>query len=152
MWGRQIHSALPSAEFHIFGGDWKPSGISHEKLESAGVRLRPRLSKRELAQEIAKARVMLYRGHRDETYCLAAADAIVSGLPVVTLGIGALKERVIDGETGFIARNDCDFSRAALRLLSDDRLWLEMQKNCLETRHQQTWSEVAYKWEKAFLD
>jgi len=43
-------------------------------------------------------------------------------VPVVASPVGALKEVVVDGETGFLARNDAEWENALVRLLSDGQL------------------------------
>jgi glycosyltransferase involved in cell wall biosynthesis len=39
-------------------------------------------------------------------FCLAAAECAAAGLPIVASDIGALSERVIDNETGYLIRGD----------------------------------------------
>ena len=97
------------------------------------------------------ARVMLYRGYKDETFCLAAAESIAMGVPVVTAGIGALKERVRHGVTGLIGPSDAEFADAAVRVLSDDALWLKLHEGGIATRGENNWDAIAAKWEDAFL-
>jgi len=151
IWAEAIHPAAPDAEFHVFCGDWRPEGISDDDLAKRRIVLRERLSKEGLVDEMRQARVMLYRGHRDETFCLAAAESITMGLPVVTAGIGSLKERVRDGETGLIGKTDEAFAAAAVRALTDDALWTRLHQGGLATRQDIGWDAVAAKWEGAFL-
>lgn len=152
IWVEAVHPHLPNAEFHLFCGDWHPAAYSDETLERCGVILRPRLSKPAIADEMRKARVMLYRGHKDETYCLAAAESIAMGLPVVTAGIGALNERVIHGTTGLLGSSDKEFADAAIRILTDDQLWQYLHEEGLKTRAGYSWDAIAGLWEKAFLN
>ena len=151
IWVEHVQPAAPDAEFHIFGGDWRPEGFSDSDLAENRIVLRDRLSKEGLVAEMREVRVKLYRGHKDETFCLAAAESIAMGLPVVTAGIGALKERVRHGETGLIGESDNAFADATVRVLSDDALWLKLHEGGLATRGENTWDAVAAKWEDAFL-
>lgn len=151
IWVDAIHPKVPAAEFHIFGGDWRPEGYSDGVLAKSGIIFRERTSKGGLAEEMRRARVMLYRGHKDETFCLAAAESIAMGLPVVTAGIGSLKERVRDGVTGLIGESDEAFAAAAVRLLGDDDLWRRLHEAGLATRGNIGWDAIALKWEQAFL-
>ena len=151
IWVDAIHPAAPDAVFDIFCGDWRPEGYSDGQLADSGIVLRERLSKEELAAEMRQARAMLYRGYKDETFCLAAAESIAMGLPVVTAGIGALKERVRHGETGLIGESDEAFAAAAVRLLSDDDLWRRLHDAGLATRGGIGWDAIAAEWEQAFL-
>ena len=43
--------------------------------------------------------------HKGEVFCLAAEEARELCLPIVTMGIGALRERVEHDITGYIANN-----------------------------------------------
>ena len=151
IWTRHIHPHAPEAEFHVFCGDWRPEGVDVDDLPAHGVVLRERLPKEQLVKEMRAARVMLYRGYRDETFCLAAAESIAMGLPVVTAGIGSLTERVRHGETGLIAQEDAEFAAAAVGVLTDDALWAHLHKGGLATRTQGGWDAVAARWEAAFL-
>jgi hypothetical protein len=96
---------------------------------------------------LAGARLLFAPGHVSETFCLSAAEAIAMGVPVVTLGVGALKERVVDGRTGFVCRDLREMGARALALLTDDALWLRMQGEGLATRPFAGWDDVARKWE-----
>lgn len=151
IWVEHVRPAAPDAEFHIFGGDWRPDGYSDEVLAESGIVLRERVSKDGLVEEMRHARAMLYRGYKDETFCLAAAESIAMGVPVVTAGIGALTERVCHGETGLIGESDEAFAAAAVRVLSDDGLWTQLREGALATRGDYTWDKAAARWEEAFL-
>ncbi|KAI93970.1 hypothetical protein T281_13550 [Rhodomicrobium udaipurense JA643] len=146
-----IHAAVPDAELHVF--------CPHSSLDEAaariggsspGIRLRGGVARSELAAELRTARVMLVPGDLDETYCLAAAEATASGVPLVTLGIGALKERVRDGETGFLASGADDFARHAQNVLTDDALWLRLNRGCLAESALGRWDDRAADWERLF--
>ncbi len=119
-----------------------------EDLRLRELSFRGSIARSDLAHELAATRVQLIPGHRDETYCLAAAEAIAAGVPIVTLGIGSLSERVRDRETGFIARNRDEFIARTAALLSDDGLWSAMHRNCLSEPSLTTWDARAQEWEK----
>jgi len=96
------------------------------------------------------ARVLVAPGHRAETFCLAAAEAQAMGVPVVTLGHGALSERVDHGRTGFICRDHAEMAERILALLGDDAAWRTMHAACLATRAKAGWNQVAELWEDRF--
>jgi glycosyltransferase involved in cell wall biosynthesis len=50
---------------------------------------------------------------------------------------------VIHGETGYVATNDNEFVNYALKILTDDQLWLSMHKNAIEQGKQLTWNKAA---------
>ncbi|MBT3070175.1 glycosyltransferase [Rhodomicrobium sp. Az07] len=146
-----IHAAVPDAELHVFC----PQSSLDEaaaRIGNAvpGVRMRGGVARADLAAELRTARVMLVPGDRDETFCLAAAEATASGVPLVTLGIGSLKERVRDRETGFLANGADDFARHASAVLGDDALWLRLNRGCIMEGALARWDDRAAEWERLF--
>ena len=63
--------------------------------------------------------------------------------PIVTMGIGALKERVDHGKTGFIAKNKNDFIDYTVKILNDDDLFMELKKS-FKRRNIRSYKDVAY--------
>ena len=112
-------------------------------LTGQGVVLHAPLAKGELAAAMAAARVMLYRGDPGETFCLAVAEAQAVGLPAVVQPIACLAERVVDGETGFVAPDDESFAARAVAVLTDDGLWQRQREACLARQRAWTWDRAA---------
>ena len=77
-------------------------------------------------------------GHKAELFCIAAEEARELCIPTVTLGIGALSERVIHQKTGFIAKNEKDFAKYTLELFSNN-LWNEIRSNLINMRNSKNW-------------
>jgi hypothetical protein len=151
LWRARIHPACPEAEFHVFAPKAHQTNDWLAPFEAAGIRRRGSVSKAELREAMADARVLLIPGHKDETFCLAATEATASGLPLVTRGIGALAERVRDGETGFLAPEPDVFAARTLDLLTDDGLWRRQHRAALADPGLRTWDAAAAEWEAAFL-
>ena len=86
---------------------------------------------------------MLNPGHKGEVYCLAAEEARELCLPIVTMGYGALYERVEHDKTGFIAKNRDEFIKFASDILNDDALFSKLQKNLILKRNSRTYKNVA---------
>lgn len=149
VWTRLIRPAAPDAELHIFTKEWDQLRI--EDCASCGVVKRGRVPRAQLAAEMMTARLMLYPGHTNETFCFAAAEASAAGLPVVTRGIGSLRERVSDGRNGAIRWEAAAFATAATELLTDDALWLDLHRKTLACRDMTSWDDRAREWTKAFL-
>lgn len=153
LWVRAIRPRVPRAELHLYAGSATYAGRDTERMAAAldrargltgtGVVLHAPLPKGELAAALAAARVMLYRGDPGETFCLAVAEAQAVGLPAVVQPIGCLAERVVDGETGFVAPDDDGFAARAVALLTDDRLWRRQQEACLARQRAWTWDRAA---------
>jgi hypothetical protein len=49
---------------------------------------------------------------------------------------------VVDKVTGFIAKNEDEFSKYSLDLINDDAIWKEMRNNLLKDRGKRTWNIV----------
>ncbi len=69
---------------------------------------------KKLIDDLKSSRLYLIPGHKAELFCLAAEEARELCIPIVTLGIGCLKERVEHGVTGYVAKNEEEFSKYTL--------------------------------------
>ena len=110
---------------------------------SKNIFLRNADSRIEMINDIKKSRIFLIPGHKAELYCLAAAEASELCIPIVTLGIGSLSERVIHDKTGFIAKNNEEFSDYTIQLYKNDDLWKQIRNNLIMMRGKNKWSNVA---------
>lgn len=164
LWARRIHPTLPKAELHVFAGPevygrWgaRVSDLMEPHLRAAreaarfGVVVRAPVSNRVLSEELSASRVHLYRGDRAETFCLAIAESQAMGVPGVVQPIGSVVERIADGVTGFVARDDEEFATHAIALLTDDGLWLRMHEAASARQRTGHWSNTAAAFEKEFL-
>jgi hypothetical protein len=154
-WATRIRSAVPWAELHLYssaatyGGDAQLALRATSVLAraaamgAAGVVIQKPLPRPALAERLRGARAMLYRGDAGETFCLALAEAQAQGLPCVVTNLGAVAERIVDGETGTIAADPEAFSAAAIRLLSDDALWSAQHAAALARGPGPGWPDVA---------
>jgi glycosyltransferase involved in cell wall biosynthesis len=160
-WEHEIHPHTPKAELHVFSGAATYGSVGDEKaqamatvldkaraLEGMGVVLRGPVPKAQLIEELRAARVMLYRGDINETFCLAVGEAQAMGVPAVVEDVGSMKERVINEETGFVTTNNADFSKAAVSLLSDDALWLRQHQAALAKQRLWGWQDAAGAFEE----
>ena len=118
-----------------------------DALQAHGVRRHAPVGRDKLAEVLAGARVMLYRGDPGETFCLALAEAQAMGVPAVVQPIGSVVERVIDGKTGRIAPTDNDFAEAAVAVLRDDDLWRRWHHGALALQRGLSWDEIAARYE-----
>jgi len=160
VWALHIHPSMPQARLHIYAGRSPYGARKDDKLDRAlnhaaafvdkGVVLHDPLPKEPLLKAMRESRVMLYRGDAGETFCFAAAEAQAVGVPLVTAGLGALAERLIDGRTGFVRQNPEAFAQAALRLLREDGLWMEQHKAARDAARALSWDLAAAAWERRF--
>lgn len=151
VWRKNVQPTVPDAELHIFvPKDHQVAPLL--KHQGGNIFIRGSIPPNELAREFQSSRVLLIPGHIDETYCRTAAEAAASGLPVVTRGIGSLGERLIDNQTGFLARGAEDFGERVRTVLTQDSLWLRMSHAAQDSQLARSWQEMALIWERTFLE
>ena len=108
-------------------------------------------SRSEMIDEMKNYRALTYLGHKSDIFTLTAEEAIKMCLPVVTFGIGSLKERVSHNETGFIAKNDQEFADYTIKLLNDDNFYLDLKSKMKNKRKENNWEFIANEWSSFFL-
>jgi len=160
-WERTIRPAVPNAQLHVFAGSATYGAVGRSKadkmgpiltraadMEAEGVVLRGPVPKAQLVQELEQARLLLYRGDIGETFCSAVAEAQAMGVPAIVQDIACMSERVRTGETGFVVKDREEFSNAAIRVLTDDDLWLSQHQAALATQRLWTWDMAAKEFER----
>lgn len=165
LWRDRIHPAVPEAELHVFSGAATYGSAGEAKAEAMravlekakllhplGVILRQPVRKAILIEELRSSRVFLYRGDVNETFCYAVAEAQALGVPCVVKDIGSMRERVVDGETGYVCADtpagDSAFAQRAVELLGgNDADWRAMQARALNLQRRWGWDEAAERWE-----
>ena len=163
-WVDRIYPQVSDAELHLFSGSETYGKTGAEKnsqmevildkarsLKNYGVVLRGPVSKPQLIQEFREARVMLYRGDLNETFCLAVGEAQASGVPAVVQKLGSVIERVINGETGAVVGTDAEFISSAIELLNDDLVWRRQHNAALAKQALWSWEKAAKAFEKLII-
>jgi glycosyltransferase involved in cell wall biosynthesis len=164
IWASSILPRVPDAVLDVYGvnnlkpgedgwtswqGNILPSGMP--AAVKASVRIHPSASRKDLIGAMRGSRVMLYLGHKAESFCLSVAEAQALGVPAVVAPVTALPERVIDGVTGFVRAEEGDFAEKAVALLCDDLLWRAQHEAALRDRQGIGWPEHAGRMEAALL-
>ena len=161
VWQSKIRPVVPGSELHLFTGTATYGSVGSSKkkemsavlnqakaLEGEGVVIRDPVSKSKLIKEFRKARVMLYKGDENETFCLALGEAQAAGVPAVVQRYGSVVERVRDGLTGAITDSEESFAEAAVKLLTDDKHWFTTHKNAQSLQRDWGWSQAAEAFER----
>jgi glycosyltransferase involved in cell wall biosynthesis len=164
IWASSILPRVPDAVLDVYGvhqlapgedawsaweGSVLPPGMpAHVK---ASVRVHPSASRPDLIAAMRGSRVMLYLGHKSESFCISAAEAQALGVPAVFAPVTALPERVIDGVTGFVRADETEFAERAVALLTDEDLWRRQHEAALQYQQGISWSEHAGRLEAALL-
>ena len=141
IWKNDIHPLLPDAKLDVYC-EYKNA----QDVKKFGIHIKGRLPRQDLLNKLSTKRLMFIPGHSDETYCLAAAESLCLGIPIITYGYGSLKERVIHEETGYIADTEKEFADNAVKILTDDVLWLNQHIAALSTRSGADWNTRADEW------
>jgi len=105
-------------------------------------------SQNNLIKDLLNSRVFLVPGHKAELYCLAAEEARELCVPIITLGIGSLAERVKHGITGFIAKSEDEFAYYTLEMFNNKKLWNEIRLNLFKLRGSANWEITTKKFLK----
>ena len=114
-------------------------------LKNKGVLLRDPVNRKKLFKKIESSRVFLYKGSKDETFCMALAESQLLGVPAIVCDFGCMNERVINNKTGYVCKNDSEFCSRTVDLLQNDRLWSKMNKESLKKKKT---ISIGMKWQK----
>lgn len=108
-------------------------------------------SRQDMIDELSQYRALTYLGHKSDIFTLTAEEAVKLCLPVVTFGIGSLADRVEHNKTGFVANNDDEFANYTIKLLNDDKFYLETKSKMHEARYENNWESIASEWINFFF-
>lgn len=97
----------------------------------------------ELAAMYASCDVFVFPS-TTETFGNVVLEAMASGLPVITVDSGGVKDSIIDGYNGIICRpRDADsFTRAIIKLLNAENQISSMAKNARKYALTKSWESV----------
>jgi len=152
-WCDVVHPRAPQAKL-IVTSDAEPKhldGRTPAELRACNIEIRGTVPWTQLMELLRAARVFIAPGHWQETYNLLSIEAAACGVPTVTMGIGALRERVIHDQTGCIEPSVTKMGNAIARILTDDALWQRYHRACLAHPDLFTWEQCADEWERCIV-
>jgi glycosyltransferase involved in cell wall biosynthesis len=147
LWRSDIAPHLPAARFRAYVAERDVPAYAALAQGCPAITVEGRIANDAVLETLREARLLLAPGHRSETFCMAAAEAVAMGVPVVTLGIGSLKERVRHGVDGFVCRDFSSMAERTHAVLTDDALWRRLHDSGLRTREGAGWGDAALRWE-----
>jgi glycosyltransferase involved in cell wall biosynthesis len=119
---------FPAARF-TFAGSWESDELEAELRDRASradgrIDFRDAVGSRDKAQLLASAGLFLFPPVEPEGHPRVVLEALAAGLPVVATNRGAIKETVVDGESGFVLEDPEPglLAQRLLMLLGDDDL------------------------------
>lgn len=104
--------------------------------------LRTKGNKHKLIKDLSNSRLFISPGHKTEVFCLAAAEASELCVPIVTMGIGSLYERVLHGETGYIAKNLQEFVEYSKSILGNNDIYCMLRNKLINKRNSRNYEMV----------
>ena len=116
--------------------------IENEEMKKFNIIKKDFLPKNELIDFLKNFRLLIIPGHKGEVFCNVAEEAKALGIPIITMGMGALKERVKSNYNGFLCPNLEDFKIKILQLLKDDDLYLKFRNNLIKDRGKNKWNNT----------
>jgi glycosyltransferase involved in cell wall biosynthesis len=116
-------------------------------LGEPGVSMTGPVGGREKAELLANARALLSPVDWEEPFGLAPVEAMACGTPVIAYPRGALRETVVDGETGFLVEGE---DALAAAIADVDRLDPARCREHVERNY--SVPAVAVRYEEAFQE
>ena len=98
-------------------------------------------------QELFRKAKIFYLPSKNETFGMVFVEAMASGTPIVAMKNSAVQYVVKDGVTGFLRNTEEEQKEAILKLLTNDKLYREIQKNCLKEAKRYRWENIVEEWE-----
>ena len=111
-----------------------PHQLTKTQIEN-GIILRNKDKKDLLIKELINSKLFISPGHKTEVFCLAAEEAKELCVPIVTMGIGCLYERVEHEKTGFIAKTQKEFVNYSSLILNDNKVYKSLRQNLYNIRN-----------------
>ena len=112
VWKKKIYPLNLNCELHIFGINYKNKHLDKYKIYNHG-----KIPRNILLNFYRKSVGMICLGY-DETFCLNAIEAMKMGLPVISLGKTALKDKIIPKKNGFLINSINEIDRPIIDLIN----------------------------------
>ena len=163
LWTRRIRPKVPGAALHVYSAAFKRAEAGEALADDLqplydraragaahGVTIMAPSGDRDMAKAYAQARVHLYPGSEREMYCSTLAESQAVGVPAVARPVGAVKERFVDRQSGFLAGDDDAFVENAVAMLSDDDAFRAASDIARRGGRSRSWDTAASEFETLF--
>lgn len=139
---KEINTRYPGKARFVLTGDG-PYARSLKETAPENVVFPGYLKGRELAEMYASCDTFVFPSST-ETFGNVVLEAMASGLPVITVDSGGVKDSMVDNYNGILCkpRNTESFMLAIERLLEDEALSAEMGRNARTYALEKSWSSV----------
>lgn len=139
-----VKKRVEDAELWLAGrGDWKPKSI--EGLKVFGF-----VDERKKKELLSKAWVFVTPSEK-EGWCITVIEANACGTPAIAYDVPGLRDSIVDGETGFLVKEDGDIEKLAeaiIRVLTDNKLRRRLSENAIKWARRFSWDKSAEEFER----
>ena len=165
LWVNEIYPRNEFAQLHIYSVSLfrlEDSGKNMNQLggllskiikfKNCGIIIKPPMSDSIMANVYGNAKLHLYPAIETEMYGNTLAESQATGCPALVRmdngNIGAVAERVCNGQSGYIAPDDEAFVNLATEILAKDSgLYWSLHNDALALQRQRSWQVVATEFE-----
>jgi glycosyltransferase involved in cell wall biosynthesis len=159
-----IRQQVPTATLDVFSSmkvygwsddrDREMYGALYKASEQPGVQWRGSVRQPDLMHHLSRTGLLLYPNTFNETSCIAAIEAQASGCVVITSARAALRETVVNGETGLCIEGEPRtteykkaFVEAAVGVLTNPDLFARLSTAARQRAERQYgWDTIAKEW------
>ena len=146
IWIKKIYPSNNDAKLFIFGVNPKLFKKDINFYKKNNIYLFGLVQKKILKKFYNKSLAMICLGY-DETFCLNAIEAMSQGLPIISLGITALEELLIDNYNGFKINKIDDLPDVINKIINLKKAKkIEFYKNSLKFSKKYNFSHIKKKW------
>jgi len=164
LWVEKIRPRLPDGELQVYStslhkAQEDPAKVPDElkeilalvtKAASSGVVIKAPRGDVDMASNYRYARVHLYPSVEQDLMASTLLESQAVGVPAVCRPLGAVGERIVDGQTGYLAATDEAFVDHAVRLLTEDSAFDTVSGAARAHGRRRSWDSVAGEFESVF--
>lgn len=156
VWVELIYPQVPTARLKVFSallsraqkGEAVPEalhGLLHQvrRAQVHGVEICEPMGDRQMADEYRHARIHLYVSPNDDLINWTLMESQSCALPAVALARGAVEERLVNGQTGYIVPDAEAFSNVTVQVLTDNAVYASLSHAAGDLSRKRTWDQVA---------
>ena len=143
VWKNKIYPLNLNCELHIFGISFKNKNFDKYKIFHHG-----KIPRNKLLNFYKKSVGMICLGY-DETFCLNAIEAMKMGLPVISLGKTALKDKINHKKNGYLIDSIDNIDKPIIDIVNLDMSKKKiLSKSCSKFASNYNSKTIFKKWDK----
>lgn len=146
LWMKRVHPAEPDAVFYVCTPPGSTFSYDIESLNRFNIRYLGSLKKQHLAEMMSRCSALIYPGHKNETGCQVALQAIGMCTPIITCGHGSLKNLVEHNVNGFLEDDDAKFASRIIELLNSPELFKSLSQGAYSSSFRKSYDSRAREW------